>query len=585
MEERIVRIGNEVEPPISFELGYGSSRVSNMEDRGVQSISIETHEGSLPVRENPNPRHDNGLCAQNIGLLDSFPKASNRMLDRGAEGDKNFKRKRDDIVDELGIDFAHDNRHVFFHDAAAAPNGTSKILSSDTSPETTKTMEEGAIHMPDEEGDTSAVDVEEASLEFDDEEEEEETVAAADIDEVNYFSAKSFTPEELAEIEPVVTKALIEPIELAERGGYKAYKEFMQERELKRTKRNELQMERMQQALDDAAITDNPREYQRIFFEIAKTSNTIINLGTGFGKTLIALLCIRHFSPDFDKGRQTLFLVPSVALAIQQSTTLRANLPKYTIQTAYYASSNSEVSRRALAEANVLVATHGAIHDLLNHYGDMFYMEKFNLLVIDECHYATGNHAYAVLMKKFYHTTSPDKRPRVLGLTASPLVNVKETHSDAQLAAMLGGLETLLDSKLISISGLRMAEDDCMSGVLNKSAEEHVVFYHGQTNIARSIPSADNLPLHSSRYREFKQLAPLYEDLGPLPLAMYTKTLARELSRNSYEQEGNLAFSRAVTHLNDIASFCDQECATAPNGVSSKSGCFSFSLHMFSFLR
>lgn len=199
------------------------------------------------------------------------------------------------------------------------------------------------------------------------------------------------------------------------------------------------------------------------------------------------------------------------------------------------------------------------------HYADLFQMSRFNLIVIDECHYATGNHAYAVVMKKFYHSTPLDKRPRVLGLTASPLVNVKESHSDEQLAAMLTNLETTLDATLASISGL--VSDETNLALLHKTAEERVVTYIS-TNIGRVIPSAGNLPLHSSRFREFLQLNQLYQELGPYVTHLYCRTVAQELSINAYEKETTQEFNRAVKHLLDIAVFCEQECVNARNNVS-----------------
>ena len=268
----------------------------------------------------------------------------------------------------------------------------------------------------------------------------------------------------------------------------------------------------MQQIIKDATINGDPRKYQRILFERAKTKNTIVNLGTGYGKTLIALMCIKHFSPAFKEGKQTLFLVPSVALAIQQSITLRANLPSYSIQTACFATSNSETSRKALATANVIVATHGAILDLLQHYADIFTISKFNLLVIDECHYATGNHTYSILMNKFYHATPKQDQPHVLGLTASPLINVKESHTDEQLDTMLNNLEKTLDSTLVSVSGL-VRDSDSNSGMLMKSAKERAVNF-SSTNCGRHLPSADNLELHNCRYREFRQLNKLYQEVS-----------------------------------------------------------------------
>ena len=84
---------------------------------------------------------------------------------------------------------------------------------------------------------------------------------------------------------------------------------------------------------DDAKITSDPRAYQAMMVERAKKQNTIVQLNTGLGKTLIAILTIKHFAEDYKAvnseglAKQTWFLVPSVALAIQQSHTLRVNLP------------------------------------------------------------------------------------------------------------------------------------------------------------------------------------------------------------------------------------------------------------------
>jgi hypothetical protein len=205
------------------------------------------------------------------------------------------------------------------------------------------------------------------------------------------------------------------------------------------------------------------------------------------------------------------------------------------------------------------------IVDLLMHYADMFQMQRFNLIVIDECHYATGNHAYAVIMNKFYHAAPKDQeRPHILGLTASPLVNVRENHSDEELDAMLTVLERTLDAKLASASGL------ISENLLIKSALEQVVHYQG-TNVGRWLPSADNLSLHESRYREFRQLNQLYQDLGPLALTMYCSTLVKELSRNQFDRETPQEFQRAVQHLAHLAKFCEQECHNFPhNGRTDK---------------
>lgn len=49
---------------------------------------------------------------------------------------------------------------------------------------------------------------------------------------------------------------------------------------------------------------------------------------------------------------------------------------------------------------------------------DILPIENINLLILDECHRATGNDPYVQIMQS-YSTVPPAKRPRVLGLTAS----------------------------------------------------------------------------------------------------------------------------------------------------------------------
>lgn len=47
-------------------------------------------------------------------------------------------------------------------------------------------------------------------------------------------------------------------------------------------------------------------------------------------------------------------------------------------------------------------------------------MDNVGLLVFDEVHHCGKNHSYAVAQQAFYHAQAPGRKPRVLGLTASP---------------------------------------------------------------------------------------------------------------------------------------------------------------------
>ena len=422
------------------------------------------------------------------------------------------------------------------------------------------------------------------------------------FDERKFFSLPTFQPQVKEEAFRKIYAALEAPLKTLEENGYEAYRQYndqentsdntgrfhkfhakhsQRERERKRE-------ESIRNSLKNAIVNGDPREYQRKIFEIAKTRNTIVNLGTGAGKTLIALLLIRevwsaqgkvkqeqsdnidHQSDENSEStknenhkKQTLFMVPSVALAIQQGLTLRANLPHLHVQTACYTSASSRRARATLAACDVIVTTHGVIQDLLMHYGDTFRMDRFNLVVIDECHYAgSGNHSYRHLMNKFYHSLDQQKRPRVLGLTASPLLNVKETHGDEHLSTMLDNLEKTLDAKLVTAAGLIASQKS--GGFLNRVTDERTFHFRG-ANVNRSIPQADNLDLLPSRYREFKQLEQLYKDLGPLVTSIYCSVLQRELSKNSFENESIARFDRAVEHLKRIEEFCNHEIKFLPN--------------------
>jgi superfamily II DNA or RNA helicase len=355
-------------------------------------------------------------------------------------------------------------------------------------------------------------------------------------------------------------------LELFRKDGFAAYQAYLLKQKEDLEVQARLEESRRRESLQDAVILGNPRDYQTALFEVAKRRNTVIHLGTGKGKTLIALLVIRHFSAAFEEGKQTLFIVPSVALAIQQTTTLEANLP-YTVATACRTTTNAELARQKLANANIIVATHGAIHDLLMHFEDVFQMKRFNLLILDECHYATRNHVYASIMSKWYHPLPTEERPHVLGLTASPLLNVKYTHSDEQLETMLAQLERRLDCQLVCLKDLDI---DQGTNLLHKPAEEKHILYHDMHRMP-PLPSCANVGLHKSRHREFMQLDGLYAELGPLPLSIYCRTLAREVSRNDFEQESLDQFRCVVQHLLRIADFCDERSQSClGNGRSDK---------------
>lgn len=81
--------------------------------------------------------------------------------------------------------------------------------------------------------------------------------------------------------------------------------------------------------------------------------------------------------------------------------------------------------RNELAEQDVLVVIANKFYDLLMH--GFMHMEEVDMLVFDECHHADQDHPYNLIMRDFwFHNFDPNKplavkRPKILGLTASPI--------------------------------------------------------------------------------------------------------------------------------------------------------------------
>ncbi len=66
---------------------------------------------------------------------------------------------------------------------------------------------------------------------------------------------------------------------------------------------------------------------------------------------------------------------------------------------------------------DVLVVTAGSLLELLK---EQIQMELFCVMVLDECHHASADHPFALLLSA-WRQCSLHTRPRLLGLTASPV--------------------------------------------------------------------------------------------------------------------------------------------------------------------
>jgi endoribonuclease Dicer len=219
---------------------------------------------------------------------------------------------------------------------------------------------------------------------------------------------------------------------------------------LPKTSDEQLSIHALMAKHESTAIIGNPREYQMELFEKAKKQNIIAVLDTGSGKTLIAVLLLKYILDqeleDRANGKNpkvAFFLVDKVALCFQQFAVLEANLDQ-TIERLYGDTKVDSFSRaewdRILTEKKVVVCTAAILDQAL---GKAYIsMKQINLLIFDEAHHTKKNHDYAKIIKNFYLPEKSGDRPRIFGMTASPI----DAREDVEEAA--SRLEALLHCQI-----------------------------------------------------------------------------------------------------------------------------------------
>lgn len=249
-------------------------------------------------------------------------------------------------------------------------------------------------------------------------------------------------------------------------------------------------------------------------------------------------------------------MVPTNALANQQSSVLRANLPAaYTVTTANADTLKTESFRGDMAQSNVLVGTHGSLLELFTHHKDLFHFDNVNLLVLDECHHATGESDYVRLMK-LYHDRPVAKRPRILGLTASPLINVKKDMTDEALERKIGELEQTLDARIISPNELGINTD-----LLRKQATVEITRFSESDIVFDDIPLYESSQVHAGRHAELNQIIELYNEVGPYITDIYVRSVIEVMKRNQFNNETQAQFQKAEAYLSRVSEHCRQLCS------------------------
>ncbi|TPX10526.1 uncharacterized protein E0L32_008576 [Thyridium curvatum] len=261
-------------------------------------------------------------------------------------------------------------------------------------------------------------------------------------------------------------------------------------------------------------IIESPRDYQIELFERAKDRNVIAVLDTGSGKTLIAVLLLRYIIEQELEARArdrpkrlSFFLVDKVALVFQQHAVLESNLDQPIAKFCGGLTTGLALTdwKKIFAESMVVVCTADILQSCLTH--GYLSMGQINLLIFDEAHHAKKNHVYSRIVKEFYIGHPPEGRPKIFGMTASPV----DAQGDIRKATL--ELEGLLHSEIATV-----ADPSLIQKSVCKPKTEKIVHYDrlcpphfsGLTQKLHSL-----IGEHSAFERHFEFAKMAYSDLGP----------------------------------------------------------------------
>ncbi|XP_041365827.1 uncharacterized protein LOC121380886 [Gigantopelta aegis] len=194
-----------------------------------------------------------------------------------------------------------------------------------------------------------------------------------------------------------------------------------------------------------------PRSYQVELFNKTMQNDSVIFLPTGTGKTHVAAMtvsCMLEINPQ----RPVLFLVDKVLLVMQQSKYLRKQFGEKTFNRASPDDPSGPLIARKLKIAtlcggiaasdptplyqyDVIVAVAAYCSNLMSQ--SRIYWCDFSLVVFDEAHHCTKKHPFNLLLRDYHMLVDPDRRPKVLGLTASPAGKETEHATYLMLTELL----------------------------------------------------------------------------------------------------------------------------------------------------
>src|SRR5512137_228461 len=166
--------------------------------------------------------------------------------------------------------------------------------------------------------------------------------------------------------------------------------------------------------------TIEKREYQLSISMKALDGNTMVILPTGLGKTAVALLAAA--SRLYNEGGKVLMLAPTKPLVEQHLRFFERYLlakstagPDASPFVMFTGEAPPDERTADWDRASVIFATPQVVkNDLI---AGRYTLLDVTLLIVDECHRATGNYAYVFLAQRYLATAN---KPLILAMTASP---------------------------------------------------------------------------------------------------------------------------------------------------------------------
>jgi len=158
------------------------------------------------------------------------------------------------------------------------------------------------------------------------------------------------------------------------------------------------------------------RLYQKSIADVASERNTLVILPTALGKTVISAMVTANLLYNY-RDVKVLVMAPTRPLVLQHRNSFLRLLKLRERDTALLTGETYPEYRKIVweGEARVVFSTPQVVrNDLLEHRVSL---EKYGLLVFDECHRAVKEYAYTDIAQ-FY--VSQAVYPRILGMTASP---------------------------------------------------------------------------------------------------------------------------------------------------------------------